>query len=181
MKRTSAGLVSLVALVLSLACASANAGNPLNLLPTPKVLKVDGGAMPLTAESRIVATEAKLKPLADILADEIFLVTKLRPAVVAGEAKAGDIVLSINPKLQADAEILTVHGQEVLKTREYAHTIAVTDRVAIEGWDYRAVCEGTSTLLQAIVLEGDKASVPKMTIKDWPYSCLLYTSDAADE
>jgi len=170
MKRTPVGLLSLAALVVSLACASANAGNPLNLLPTPKVLKVDGGAMPLTAEARIVATDPKLKPLADILADEILLVARFKPAVVAGEARAGDIVLTINPKLQADADILTVHGQDVLKTREYAHTIAVTDRVAIEGWDYRAVCEGTSTLLQAIVLEGDKASVPRMTVKDWPYS-----------
>jgi len=170
MKRTPVGLLSVAALVLSLACASADADNPLKLLPTPKVLKVDGGAMPLTAEARIVATDPKLKPLADILADEILLVTKLRPAVVAGEGKAGDIVLKINPRLQADADILTVHGQDVLKTREYAHTISVTDRVVIEGWDYRAVCEGTSTLLQAIVLEGDKASVPKMTIKDWPYS-----------
>ena len=170
MKRTSVGLLSWVTLVVSLACVSAKADNPLKLLPTPKVLTVNGGAMPLTADSRIVATEAKLKPLADILADEILLVTKLRPTVVEGEAKPGDIVLSINPKLQADADILTVHGQEVLKTREYAHTISVTDRVAIEGWDYRAVCEGTSTLLQAIVLEGNKASVPKMTVKDWPYS-----------
>jgi hexosaminidase len=40
----------------------------------------------------------------------------------------------------------------------------------IEGWDYRAVCEGTASLLQAIALEGDKVSVPKMTVKDWPYS-----------
>lgn len=158
------------ALALSFACQPANAGNPLNLLPTPKVLKVAGDAMPLTAESRIVATDPRLKPLADILSDELLLVTKLRLAVVEVDPKAGDIVLAINPKLQADAEILTVHGQEVLKTREYAHTIAVTDRVVIEGWDYRAACEGTATLLQAIALDGNKSSVPKMTVKDWPYS-----------
>ncbi|MCY2924966.1 MAG: hypothetical protein NT031_05920, partial [Planctomycetota bacterium] len=151
------------ALVLSLACGAALADNPLKLLPTPKVLKVEGGSMPLTGQCRIVATEAKLKPLADILAEEILLVTRIRPAVVDTAPQAGDIVLSINPKLQADADILTVHGTDVLKTREYAHTIAVTDRVAIEGWDYRAVCEGTATLLQAISLEGGKASIPKMT------------------
>ncbi len=149
--------------------AAENAGPP-KLLPTPKSIKLTGGEMPLTAESRIAATDPKLKPLADILSDEILLVTKLRLAVVDGEPKAGDIVLKINPKLRADADILTVHGQKVLKTREYAHTLTVTGRVVIEGWDYRAVCEGTATLLQAIVLEGDKASVPKMTIKDWPYS-----------
>jgi len=170
MSRRPCALLSLAALILSLACGAAVADNPLKLLPTPKVLKVDGGQMPLTAQSRIVAADPKLKPLAEILADEILLVARFKPAVVEAAPQAGDIVLTINPKLQADAEILTVHGQDVLRTREYAHTIAVTDRVAIEGWDYRAVCEGTATLLQAIVLEGDKVSVPKMTVKDWPYS-----------
>ncbi len=178
MSRRVIRVLSLLALALSFACVSANAGNPLNLLPTPKVLKIEGGHIPLTAENRIVATDPKLKPLADILSDEILLITKLKLAVVEGEAKtgpstelrAGDIVLKINPELRADADILTVHGQDVLKTREYAHTISVTDRIVIEGWDYRAVCEGTATLLQAIVLDGDKVSVPKMTIKDWPYS-----------
>ena len=154
-------------------CASAlnlHAANPLNLLPTPKQLKVEGGQIPLTAESRIVSADPKLKPLAQILSDEILLVTKLKLAVAEGEPKAGDIVLKIDPKIKADADILTVRGQEVLKTRDYAHTIAVTDRIVIEGWDYRAVCEGTTTLLQAIVMQGDTASVPKMTVKDWPYS-----------
>lgn len=148
----------------------AHAGNALKLLPTPKELKVEGGQIPLTAEARIVASDPKLKPLAEILSEEILLVTKLKLAVDEGESKAGDIVLKINPQLQAGAEILTVHGQDVLKTREYAHTIAVTDRTVIEGWDYRAACEGTATLLQALVLQGDAAFVPKMTVKDWPYS-----------
>ncbi|MCY2926440.1 MAG: family 20 glycosylhydrolase, partial [Planctomycetota bacterium] len=169
MKRTSV-LLLLPALALSLTCGQAFADNRLKLLPTPKVLKIDGGAMPLTPESRIVATDPKLKPLADILADEILLITRHRPAVAAGEVKAGDIVLTINPALRADADIWTVHGQDVVQVRDYAHTVTVTDRVAIEGWDYRAVCEGTATLLQAIVLEGEKVSVPKMTVKDWPYS-----------
>jgi len=133
MNQRSGGMLSLLVLVLSFPCISANAGNPLNLLPTPKVLKIEGGHIPLTGESRIVATDPKLKPLADILSNEILLVTKRKPAVVEGDPKPGDIVLTINPKLQADADILTVHGQDVLKTREYAHTIAVTDRVAIEG------------------------------------------------
>jgi len=170
MKRTSVGLLSLVALVVSLACASASADNPLKLLPTPKVLKVDGGQMPLTADSRIVATDPKLKPLADILANEILLVTRHKPAVVAGEARAGDIVLTINPALRADADIWTVHGQDVVQVRDYAHTIAVAGQAVVEGWDYRAVCEGTATLLQALQIVDGKALLPKMTVKDWPYS-----------
>jgi hexosaminidase len=170
MNRRVIGMLALLAAASSFAGLPANAGNPLNLLPTPKVLNVERGTMPLTADSRIVATDPKLKPLAAILSDEILLIAKLRLAVVEADPKAGDIVLKINPKLQADADILTVHGQEVLRTREYAHTIAVTDRIVIEGWDYRATCEGTATLLQAIQPDGNSAVVPKMTVKDWPYS-----------
>ena len=157
----------------SLVCSPqtpARAGNLLNLLPSPKELKVEAGQIPLTADSRIIATDPKLQPLAEILSDEILLVTKLKLPVANADPKPGDIILKINPQLKAGAEILTVRGQEVLKTRDYAHTIAVTDRVTIEGWDYRATCEATATLLQAIVLNGNSVAIPKFTAKDWPYS-----------
>ena len=154
------GAMAIVLGMVSGLCVHPAQGAELKLLPTPKVIKVAGGEMPLTAESRIVATNPKLMPLAKILSGELLAMTQIRMEPIEGEPKAGDIVLTINPKLQADADILTVHGQEVLKTREYAPTISVTDRVAIEGWDYRAVCEGTATLLQAIAVESDKASVP---------------------
>ena len=39
MDRRVIGVLSLLALVLSFACLPAYAGNPLNLLPTPKVLR----------------------------------------------------------------------------------------------------------------------------------------------
>ncbi len=163
-----------VALGLALAaCAlavSARADNPLKLLPTPKVLKVEGGQLPLTADNRIVATDPSLKPLAAILSDEIRLITAIALATAEDEPKAGDIVLKINPKLRADADIWTVKGQDVVQVRDYAHTISITDRTVVEGWDYRAVCEGTATLLQALALDGAKASLPKMTVKDWPHA-----------
>ncbi|MCX6976590.1 MAG: family 20 glycosylhydrolase, partial [Verrucomicrobia bacterium] len=40
----------------------------------------------------------------------------------------------------------------------------------VEGWDYRACCEGTATLLQALKLKGDAVSIPKMELKDWPHA-----------
>ncbi len=170
-KRSGSMVVALgLALVVCWQGPNARADNPLKLLPTPKVLKVEGGTIPLTAENRIVATDPKLKPLADILSDEILLITKLRIAPAEGEPKAGDIVLKINPEIRADEDIWTVKGQDVVQVRDYAHTIAVTDRTVVEGWDYRAVCEGTATLLQALKLDGDKVSVPKMTVKDWPHA-----------
>jgi len=146
------------------------ADNPLHLLPTPKVLKVEAGSLPLTAQSRIVAADPKLKPLAEILSEEILLVTKLKLAPAEGEPKPGDIVLKLNPQLRADADILTVQNREVKKVRDYAHTINVADQAVVEGWDYRACCEGTATLLQALNVNGAAVSVPKMNLKDWPHA-----------
>jgi len=146
------------------------ADQPLKILPTPKSLTLSGGAMPLTATSRIVAVDARLKPLAEILSREIFLLTKLQLATATGAAKAGDVVLKIDAKLRADQDILAVQKQEVVRTRDFAHTIDVSDKAVVEGWDYRAVCEGTATLLQAIADKGGRFEIPKMKVKDWPHA-----------
>jgi hexosaminidase len=167
---------------------NAGAGGVADLLPTPKWVKAEGGEMPLTAKSRIVATDPSLEPLAAILSDEILLVTKLRLAVAEEGPKAGlprrssdapevgtkpgDIVLKIDPSLRADADIVAVQKkdgrQQVVRTRDFAHTIAVGDTAVVTGWDYRAVCEGTATLLQALASQDGKCSLPRMTVKDWP-------------
>jgi hexosaminidase len=63
-----------------------------------------------------------------------------------------------------------VQNREVKKVRDYAHTIDIGDMCVVEGWDYRAVCEGTATLLQALVIKDGTAAFPKMTIKDWPFA-----------
>jgi len=172
MRRCDGSTVVLLSLALVMCCQgiTAIADNPLKLLPTPKVLKVDDGRIPLTPENRIVATDPSLKPLAVILSDEILLITEVKLSTTEEAPKAGDIVLKINPKLRADMDIWTVKGQDVVQVRDYAHTITVTDKTVVEGWDYRAVCEGTATLLQAIVIDGHKAFVPKMTVKDWPHA-----------
>ena len=156
--------------------ASVLAENPLGIVPTPKQLNLTGGEMPLTPQSRIVAADEKLKPLAAILSDEILLITRLRLEPAEGEARPGDIVLKINPQLRADADILTVQNREVKKVRDYAHTINVADKAVVEGWDYRACCEGTATLLQALKVNGAAVLLPKMQIKDWPhadYNCYM--------
>ena len=167
-----------MAVVLCLAlglCVTTAQGADTNLLPTPKVIKLAGGDMPLTADSRIVATDPALKPLAEILSQEILALTKMRLAPAEGEAKAGDIVLQINPNLRADEDILTVQKREVVRTRDYAHTIVVSDKAVVEGWDYRAVCEGTASILHLLQEKGGKWSLPKLTIKDWPHADYLGT------
>jgi hexosaminidase len=146
------------------------AANTLNLVPTPKTWEATGGDMPLTAGSRIVYTDASLKPLAEIFSRELLAITTIKLQPVEGEPKAGDIVLKINPKLRADNDIIAVQNREVVKTRDFAHTINVSDTCVVEGWDYRSVCEGTATLLQAVTVKDGKAALPKMKIKDWPFA-----------
>src|SRR5438874_2218009 len=77
----------------------ADAHPDLHLIPWPKALKADTGHMPLAAESRIVATEKQLEPLAEVLAAEIATLTDLKLKVATDAPRAGDIVLTINPAL----------------------------------------------------------------------------------
>jgi hexosaminidase len=175
MTRQSAvsGLCGGLAVVMGLAFGlgvHAAQGADVKLLPTPKSIKVTGGEMPLTAESRIVATDPKLMPLAKILSGELCAMTGIRMDAMAGEPRAGDIVLKLNPELRADNDILTVQNREVKKVRDYAHTITIADTCVVEGWDYRSVCEGTATLLQALIAADGRAALPKMTVKDWPFA-----------
>jgi hexosaminidase len=142
----------------------------LTLLPWPKSVEAFPGTVILTADSRIVSTDAALAPLAEILAAELHAVVGLNVRATDAAPRAGDIVLRLDPTLRADDEILTVHGRDVVKVRDYAHTIVADDRVTITGWDYRAAAEGTATLLQLVQRQGDAISVPKVKIRDWPYS-----------
>jgi len=150
------------------ALADNSAKGQLNLIPWPKSLRLADGNLKLSDKTQIVASSDDLKPLAQILSDELYMVTGLKLATAAGNGQPGDIVLRINPGLQADADILTVRNQKVLRTRDYAHTIAVSDKAVVEGFDYRAVAEGTATLLQVIRKDGGALLLPKMTVKDWP-------------
>ncbi len=146
----------------------------IDLLPTPKSITADGGEMALTAKSRIVAADPSLEPLAAILSDEILLVTNMKLAPAKGEAKPGDIVLKLDPTIRADAEIVAVQTKDgkpqVVRTRDFAHTITVGDKAVVTGWDYRAAAEGTVTILQAITGKEGKYALPKMTVKDWPHA-----------
>ena len=170
-RKTDLAALVLTAILASFCfCAGANAAAKLDLLPTPKSVNLSEGEMPLTSDTRIMATDPKLNPLADILAGEIRITTGLNLKTAEGEGKPGDIILRINPKLRADEEILAVQNRKIAKTRDFAHTITITDRAVVEGWDYRAVCEGTATLLQALANKDGKPSLPKMTIKDWPHA-----------
>ena len=143
----------------------------LHLIPWPKALKQGTGHMPLTAESRIVAGEDSLKPLAEVLADEITTLTGLKLKVTTGAGQAGDIVLKINKAIQADEQILVLRNREAVRTTpDGAHTIAIDAQAVVEGFDYRATAEGTATILQLLGKTEKGAHLSKVTIKDWPHA-----------
>jgi hexosaminidase len=142
----------------------------LNLIPWPKSIEVKPGQMKLTAASRIVAADASLKALADILSEEVSLLTGLRLAVAGGPARAGDIVLKFNSVVRADEPILMARPPELVRTTDGAHTLAIGDQAVVEGFDYRAVAEGTATLLQALSQSNGQVALPKLVIKDWPHA-----------
>ena len=166
-----------LALAAGLACAAlaqaapVTSGNsPLNLIPWPKSVQMGAGGMALKASARIVTADPRLMPLAAVFKAELLAVTGLDFKIAAGPLAAGDIGLAINPALQAGEEILRVKAREVGRTREGAYRLAVATQVKLEGSDYRAVAEGTCTLLQAIVRQSNGFALPVMTIDDWPHA-----------
>jgi hexosaminidase len=141
-----------------------------NLIPWPKAVQMGRGGMALKASGRIVADDPSLAPLAEVLKDEMLAVAGLDLKVASDAPRAGDIVLAINKELQAGEDILRVKGREVVRTREGAYRLTVGSMVKVEGFDYRAVAEGTATLLQAIAADGKDIHVPAVTIDDWPHA-----------
>jgi hexosaminidase len=126
--------------------------------------------MRLTTESRIVAGQKQLEPLAQVLAGEIALLTGLRLPVVTEAGRPGDIVLRVNQAVRAGEPMLALRDRQLVRTRDGAHDLTIGDRAVVEGFDYRAVAEGTATLLQALGQSGGQVSLPKLTIHDWPHA-----------
>lgn len=161
-----------IALAPMAACAAdpADTHPGLNLIPWPKALDVQAGWLPLGTGSRIVADGDKLRELAAILAEEIRLLTSLQLPVAGDAPRAGDIVLKINPAIRAGEPILVARPPELVRTTDGAHTVAIGDQAVVEGFDYRAVAEGTATLLQALRQADGRVALPRLTIKDWPHA-----------
>src|SRR5947207_9488599 len=119
----------------------------LHLIPWPKTLQRGAGRMQLSADSRIVAGEKRLQPLAEVLSGEIALLTGLKLKVATGPSRAGDIVLRIDKAIRADEPILALRNRAPERTTDGAHAIAIDRRAVVAGFDYRATAEGSSTIL----------------------------------
>jgi len=142
----------------------------LNLIPWPKAIKVNPGYLKLAATSRIVAGDDSLKGLGDILAGEIQLLTGLQLPVAGPPARAGDIVLTIDKSLKAGEPILVTRPPAVLRSTDGAHSVTIGEQAVVTGFDYRAVAEGSATLLQSLSQAGGQVALPKLAIKDWPHA-----------
>ena len=175
MKELHLLLATLVASIL-ICCPALAATDPadkfadLHLIPWPKSLQKGTGHMQLNTGGRIVAGTDQLRPLAEILADEIAKVTGLKLKVTTGQGQAGDVVLKINPSLKADEPILVLRNREPARTTDGAHTITIDEQAVVEGFDYRAVAEGTATILQLLGKDKDGVFLSKAVIKDWPHA-----------
>src|SRR5262245_55345787 len=142
----------------------------LHLIPWPKTLQLGTGHMQLTVDSRIVAAEEQLQPLAEVLSGEIALVTGLKLKVAPGPGRAGDIVLRIDKGLRAGEPILALRNREPVRTTDGAHTIAIDRQAVVTGFDYRATAEGMSTIRQLLGRSNRGVHLPRLTIKDWPHA-----------
>jgi Glycosyl hydrolase family 20, catalytic domain/Glycosyl hydrolase family 20, domain 2 len=142
----------------------------LHLIPWPKTLQSSTGHMPLSTDSRIVAGEEQLQPLAEVLSGEIALLTGLKLKVTTGPSRAGDIVLQIDKTIRAGEPILVLRNREPIRTTDGAHVIAIDQQAVVTGFDYRATAEGSSTILQLLGRADAGFRLPKLTIKDWPHA-----------
>ncbi|MEI7898658.1 MAG: family 20 glycosylhydrolase [bacterium] len=122
-------------------------------VPWPKSVKAAEGFEELTAASRIATADAKLAPLASVLAGEIYLATAAKLRTSAGPGGKGDITLRLSSAVTADEGYrLTVGPAGIL----------------VEAKTCRGAAWGTATLLQAIENAGGKLRVPRMTVEDEP-------------
>ncbi len=129
-----------------------HAAAPLNLVPYPKNVKQSDAKGALTASSRIVFKDPALKPLADVVAEEIYRTTALKLKVADGGGGGADITLALAKGEHAEGYTLESGAQGVV----------------IHGNSYRGVAWGTVTLLQMLEQHGNAWAIPGATIADEP-------------
>jgi hexosaminidase len=142
----------------------------LHLIPWPKSLQARAGYLALSTESRIIAADDQLRPLADVLSEDIARLTGLKLAVASAPGRAGDIVLKIDKTIVAGDPILVLRNRKPVRTTDGAHKITIDEQAVVAGFDYRATAEGTATILQLLGKSGRDLRLPKLTIHDWPHA-----------
>ena len=123
-------------------------------VPRPKSVTPGNGTLAIPPTCRIVAWDAALAPLAEILAADIERMFRVKLATGQPPAVAGDIVLRLAP----DAAL--PNGAD-------AHRISVDKGVLVEGKTYQSVAMGMMTVLQALDPDGAALRIGRMTVDDF--------------
>jgi hexosaminidase len=163
-------LVIIACSTLALAADPADTHPDLHLIPWPKSLQKGEGDLAISTESRIVAADEQLRPLADVLSDDIARLTGVKLAVGSGTGRPGDIVLKIDNAIAAREPILVLRNRKPVRTTDGAHHITIGEQAVVAGFNYRATAEGTTTILQLLGKSGRELRLPKLTIHDWPHA-----------
>lgn len=125
-----------------------NAQAALALVPWPQSIKLGKGTLRLEAPTIFVGTPS-LKPVALILADDIYKKTGVTAKIVARAGKS-----SISLKLG--------HGAPEGYRLEVSHGVSITAP------NVRGISWGATTCLQAVSRRGNGLELPKVTISDGP-------------
>jgi hexosaminidase len=120
------------------------------IIPVPRIIERAQGWMKLG--TRIVFSHPNLRPLADIVAEEVRLMTGKKMLNAEGEAEPGDLMLKIDNTLNGEA-----------------YMVKVGSTASIRGSCYNAIAMGTVSLLQSISMRDNVAKVPRMTVHDKPF------------
>jgi len=132
---------------------SVPAAEPL-FLPKPKRITLSSGQMTLGPAPAIVVSNESLKPLGEVLANDIVtLYRSTRPTVAVGDAKEGGIFLKL------------ARGNPKYKSID-AYTLQIGSTATVEGGSYQAIAFGMMTLVQALHGEGKGLALPKLQIQD---------------
>lgn len=130
-----------------------------NLVPVPRSITLGQENLPLG--SRIVAATPELRPLAEVVAEEIMRLTGRTLSVVeGGTSQPGDIWLELTPAREGSTPMGLNEDQ--------SYVLAVTDIARVSGGSYVAVAYGTVTLLQSLSEESGGLVLPRYVVSDEP-------------
>ena len=77
--------------------------NDIKIVPKPRVMETHAGAFILSNKSRIIISDEKIVPLAELLREYLTKATGYELAISQLKSKANDIVLSLDKRLKTDS------------------------------------------------------------------------------
>ena len=127
------------------------------VIPSLREWHGDEGNFVLTAKSRIVV-DAKyasiLMQAAKVFQNDLVELCKIKPAVLVGTPKAGDIFISLN----GNKDELGAEG----------YSLSIKDYVSINAAEYKGAFWGTRTILQILEKDAKHCSLAKGISRDYP-------------